>query len=71
MNARIRLLLIAVLFLLIPGLNILQAAEATLCYYAGESYSQGACRGGQRCGSDGSWFDDSKCKSAEEAALAN
>jgi hypothetical protein len=41
-------------------------AEASAdCYYAGQSYSQGACRGGQRCSSrligDAYWSDDMTC----------
>lgn len=65
MNVRIRLLLVTLVLLLGPGLNLLQAMEAALCYYAGQSYSEGACRGGQRCSSAGTWVDDSTCKSAE------
>ena len=36
------------------------------CSYAGQSYSEGACRGGQRCVSNGNgggvWSDDTECR---------
>lgn len=41
-------------------------AAGVTCSYAGKSYSEGACRGGQRCVSDGNgggvWSDDTECK---------
>jgi len=42
--------------------------EGVTCTYAGKSYSEGACRGGQRCGNNGSgggiWYDDTTCKNS-------
>jgi hypothetical protein len=38
---------------------------ACQCVYAGQGYSNGACRGGQRCSCNGdsaTWYDDSTCK---------
>lgn len=74
-DKRIRLGLVVLLLVLGANVDRLGAAsasafEAATCLYAGLSYSEGACRGGQRCGSDGAWFDDSTCKSAVEE-LAN
>jgi hypothetical protein len=66
MNVRIRLLLMTMALFLGPSLHLLQAAEAAICYYAGLAYSEGACDGGQRCSSSGTWVDDKTCKSAEE-----
>jgi hypothetical protein len=34
---------------------------AANCVYAGEEYSPGACRGGQRCTNGGTWSDDRTC----------
>ena len=37
------------------------------CIYAGQAYSSGACRGGQRCdGGTSRWFDDSTCPAGAE-----
>ena len=42
-------------------------ADGITCTYAGQTYSEGACRGGQRCVSNGNgggvWSDDTGCKS--------
>jgi len=42
-----------------------KADEGCSCTYAGQSYSEGACRSGQRCAcntnGEGVWLDDSKC----------
>lgn len=38
--------------------------EGCTCMYAGEEYSEGACRDGQRCNcveGEGVWFDDENC----------
>lgn len=38
--------------------------ESCTCLYAGQSYSDGACRGGQRCGCNGTegfWWNDQTC----------
>lgn len=38
--------------------------EGCFCYYGGQPYSEGACRGGQRCiyvYGEGMWQDDPKC----------
>jgi hypothetical protein len=39
---------------------------AATCTYADQSYSQGACRGGQRCLADGTWGDDANCPKSVE-----
>lgn len=47
-----------------PNPTKAQLEGGCTCYYAGLPYSEGACRGGQRCfcnGSDGVWRDDSSC----------
>lgn len=36
---------------------------AGTCKYASLEYSEGACRGGQRCSSSGTWYDDPSCGS--------
>ena len=37
-----------------------------ICLYGGQRYSEGACRGGQRCTNNGSgggiWVDDTGCQ---------
>ncbi len=38
-----------------------QAQDEGNCVYAGKEYSPGACRGGQRCSNEGTWYDDSSC----------
>jgi uncharacterized membrane protein len=43
-----------------------QAQEGEGCVYAGKEYSTGACRGGQRCLSDGNWYDDANCPAGAE-----
>lgn len=52
----------AYLLLAPPALAACQASE---CVYADECYSQGACRGGQRCGKnddgESTWYDDNGC----------
>jgi hypothetical protein len=70
-DIRIRLGLVALLIFLSTGLARSNAygSGAAVCYYAGLSYSEGACRGGQRCSASGTWVDDSNCpKSDEELA---
>lgn len=38
-----------------------KANEGVPCYYAGQKYSHGACRPGQRCNM-GDWVDDPNCQ---------
>lgn len=45
---------------------LLEESGSSTCYYAGQAYSEGACRPGQRCRNDGNgggvWVDDASCK---------
>ena len=46
-------------------IGMLEDVGATQCTYAGQKYDVGACRGGQRCMTDGGgnpyWGDDPQC----------
>lgn len=45
---------------------ILDGGGGVTCLYAGQKYSEGACRPGQRCMDNGNgggvWVDDGSCK---------
>lgn len=50
----------------VPPPSRAEEEASVSCTYAGKTYSEGACRGGQRCVSDGNgggvWSDDTECK---------
>lgn len=65
-SIKIRLGFITLLVFMSMGLARSNAEELNAnCLYAGEEYSPGACRGGQRCQSDGTWRDDRNCPATE------
>lgn len=66
---RLILALLALTFSLSEVRVSANVATAT-CLYAGEAYSEGACRGGQRC-SGGNWVDDTNCPKASGDDLAS